>query len=75
MILRFRHFSSGQGTKIEKERIKGIKSWLEPISVKDIQVFLGFANFYKSFIRNSNRVAPLLTSMLWVIDKTAKNKN
>ncbi len=36
----------------------------EPQSVRDIQVFLGFANFYRRFIRNFSRIAAPLTSML-----------
>ena len=31
---------------MEAERIEVIKKWPEPKSVRDIQVFLGFANFY-----------------------------
>ena len=32
---------------IEAKRIKVVKEWPEPKSVRDIQVFLGFANFYQ----------------------------
>ena len=31
---------------MEAERIEVVKEWPEPKSVRDIQVFLGFANFY-----------------------------
>ena len=31
---------------MELEQIKVVKKWPEPNSVQDIQVFLGFANFY-----------------------------
>ena len=31
---------------MEEERIEAVKAWAEPTSVRDIQVFLGFANFY-----------------------------
>jgi hypothetical protein len=31
---------------------------------KDIQIFLGFANFYQYFIKNFSRIAVPLTSML-----------
>ena len=37
---------SSKGICIEDERIEAIKQWPEPQSVRDIQVFLGFANFY-----------------------------
>ncbi len=39
-----------QGIQIEKEQIKAVCDWPEPHSVRDIQVFLGFANFYQQFI-------------------------
>lgn len=31
---------------MEEEKIEAVKAWAEPKSVRDIQVFLGFANFY-----------------------------
>lgn len=33
-----------------EDRIQTVRGWPEPRSVKDIQVFLGFANFYRRFI-------------------------
>ena len=35
---------------MEDERIRAVEQWPEPKSVKDIQVFLRFANFYWQFI-------------------------
>ena len=35
---------------MEDEQIKAVKNWLEPTLVRDIQVFIGFANFYQYFI-------------------------
>ncbi len=55
---------SAQGIMMEEERIEAVKTWLEPQSIRDIQVFLGFANFYRRFIKNFNRIAAPLTSML-----------
>ena len=49
---------------MEEERINAIKNWPEPKSIRDIQVFLGFANFYHCFIQGFSRIAALLTSML-----------
>jgi len=37
----------GKGqVKIEQEKIKVVKEWKIPTRVKDIESFLGFANFY-----------------------------
>ena len=49
---------------MEDEQIEAVKNWLEPKSVQDIQVFIGFANFYWRFIRGFSRVVATLTSML-----------
>ena len=37
-------------------------------------MFLCFANFYKRFIKNFSRIAVLLTSILWTINKLTKNE-
>ena len=37
---------SAQGVQKKDERIEMVRNWTEPKSVRDIQVFLGFANFY-----------------------------
>ena len=37
---------SSKDISMEVKKIEVIKEWLEPKSVQDIQVFLGFANFY-----------------------------
>ena len=32
--------------KMEQEKIKAVKEWKTPTKVKDVESFLGFANFY-----------------------------
>ena len=54
---------------MEDERIKVVKLWLEPKSVKDIQAFFGFAHFYWQFIQGFSRIAISLIS----IQKTKEN--
>ena len=49
---------------MEEERIDAVKAWLEPKSIRDIQVFIGFANFYRRFIQGFSKIAAPLTSML-----------
>ena len=39
-----------KGISMEAKRIEVVRKWPEPKSVQDIQVFLGFANFYWWFI-------------------------
>ena len=43
---------SPSGLIMSDNKVKIIQDWLEPKKVKDIQSFLGFANFYRQFIFN-----------------------
>ena len=49
---------------MESEQIQVVKEWLELKTVQNIQVFLGFANFYCQFIKNFRKIAAPLMSML-----------
>lgn len=49
------------GVAIEEDRIDLVKTWPPPRSHRDVQVFLGFANFYRRFINGFSRVARPLT--------------
>ncbi len=64
-----------QGIQMEEERIKAGRDWPKPQSVRDIQVFLGFANFYRRFIQGLSRLAAPLTSMLKTISVVGPTKN
>ena len=48
------------GLHMDPVKVKIIQDWPEPQKVKDVQSFLGFANFYRHYIHNySNIVVPL----------------
>ncbi len=64
---------SAQGIRIEEEKIEIVGDWPKPLSVRDIQVFLGFANFYRRFIKKFRRIAMPLISMLKTTDKSIGN--
>jgi len=40
-----------EGIKMEEEKVKGVLKWPTPKSVKDVQKFLGLANYYHRFIK------------------------
>ena len=51
----------GKGqVQIEQNKIKAVKKWKTPTKIKEVESFLGFANFYRRFIHNfSHIVKPL----------------
>ena len=53
-----------EGIKIEKEKVKGVLEWLTPKCVKDMQKFLGLANYYCQFIEGFASVARPLHDMV-----------
>jgi hypothetical protein len=55
---------SPDGVSMEPDRVVTITEWPIPSSVHDIQIFLGFANFYRRFIHSYSRVTAPITSLL-----------
>ena len=55
---------SSKGINMEVERIEVVRKWPKPKSIQDIQVFLGFVNFYQQFIQGFSKIAAPLNSML-----------
>ena len=49
-----------EGIKMEKEKVRGELECPTPKSVKDIQKFLGLANYYHQFIQDFASIARLL---------------
>jgi len=53
-----------EGIKMEREKVKGVLEWPMPKCVKDIQKFLGLANYYCWFIEGFATVARLLHDLV-----------
>lgn len=49
------------GVEMEADRVSTIVNWPEPESVREVQTFLGFVNFYRRFIQGFSRIAAPLT--------------
>ncbi len=52
---------STDGIRVDPSKVQCIKDWKQPTTVKGIQAFLGFCNFYRRFIQEYGRVARPLT--------------
>lgn len=51
------------GVQMDQEKLKAVAEWKTPACVKDVQAFLGFANFYRGFIRGFSLLARPLTQL------------
>ena len=43
--------------KMKEEKVKGVLDWLTPKYIKDVQKFLGLANYYHQFIEGFTSIA------------------
>jgi hypothetical protein len=50
-----------EGIKIHPKESHAMQDWEPPSNLKDICIFLGFANFYHHFVYNYSRIIQLLT--------------
>ncbi|KAK3548637.1 hypothetical protein QTP70_015934 [Hemibagrus guttatus] len=55
---------SRRGVEMDEVNVRAVTDWSAPTTVRELQHFLGFANFYRRFIRNYSSVAGPLTSLL-----------
>jgi hypothetical protein len=55
---------SQDGVGMEGDRVATIEDWPTPGSLRDVQVFLGFTNFYRRFIRKYAKVSAPISDLL-----------
>ncbi|KAG8916674.1 hypothetical protein FRC01_002921 [Tulasnella sp. 417] len=53
-----------QGIRMDKKKVDAILEWPDPKTVKEIQSFLGFANFYRRFIPNYSKICKPINELL-----------
>ena len=49
-----------KGVEMQKEKVDRVLNWPVPRNIKEVQKFLGLANYYRQFIKNFARIATLL---------------
>jgi len=42
---------------MQKEKVEEVLNWPVPRNIKEVQKFLGLANYYRRFIKNFARIA------------------
>jgi transposase InsO family protein len=61
---RFLGFIIGTGgVRPDPKKLDAVRLWQRPTTVKEVQSFLGFCNFYRRFVREYGRVARPLTNL------------
>jgi hypothetical protein len=57
------------GIQMDPAKVKTIRDWFPPPNLKDLQKFLGFANFYRRFIRDFSKISAPLNELLRKISR------
>ncbi|KAL0187600.1 hypothetical protein M9458_014699 [Cirrhinus mrigala] len=55
---------SAEGVQMDQGKIHVIQDWPQPSSIKELQCFLGFSNFYCRFIKDYSTIRAPLTYLL-----------
>jgi len=62
------------GIRMSQDKVEAVLSWQQPASVTETQSLLGFANFYRRFIRDYSRVAKPLMDLTKKIENWTWSK-
>lgn len=55
---------STKGISMDPEKVRAIQEWEPPRTLRDLQRFVGFANYYRRFIRGFSLIARPLTNIM-----------
>ena len=58
------HILSHEGVKVDPNKIKSIKEWKFPTTIKKLRGFLGLRGYCHKFVKNYGRIAAPLTKLL-----------
>ena len=58
------HIVSHEGVKVDPDKIKAIKEWKVPTTIKQLRGFLELMGYYHKFVNIYGRIASPLTTLL-----------
>ena len=58
------HIIYHDSVKVDINKIKSIKEWKIPTTMKHIQGFMGLTGYYHNFVKHFERISTPLTSLL-----------
>jgi hypothetical protein len=58
------HIISVNGVAIDRKKVADVQNWPRPTSVKEVRGFLGFAGYYKKFVKHFGLISKTLTCLL-----------
>src|SRR5580692_3178868 len=64
-----------EGIRMDPKRVEAVTQWPQPTSIHDIQIFLGFVNFYRRFIERYSHITRPLTKLLKTSSKGEENRD
>ena len=75
------HIVSHEGVKVDPNKIKAIKKWKVPTTIKQLQGFLGLIGCYRNIFQNWGRMEAPLSTLLkkyvfsWIHEETKAFEN
>ncbi|WMV18418.1 hypothetical protein MTR67_011803 [Solanum verrucosum] len=57
------HIVSGDGIRVDTQKIEAVQNWPRPTSPTDIRSFLGFSGYYRKFAERFSSISSSLTKL------------